>query len=99
RQPPPPPPPKDVSTEGTLHEHPLFEALFVVSVEEDASKRGGEGGGAAAPCSSVEAYQRASRQCPPRVVWRFPSSGDSAVREEDVLKFCFPDKEAIKPFR
>lgn len=25
--------------------------------------------------------------------------GDGCVREEDVLRFCFPDKEAIKPAR
>lgn len=30
---------------------------------------------------------------------RFPSSGETAVREEDVLRFCFPDKEAIRPVR
>lgn len=32
---------------------------------------------------------------------RFPPEGESvtAVREEDVLKFCFPDKEAIRPVR
>lgn len=32
---------------------------------------------------------------------RFPSAAKTvtAVRKEDVLKFCFPDKEAIRPVR
>lgn len=79
-QPPPPPRPPPPQY-GAGHGHvsrddvPLFEALYVVSVEKGSvDEVGGVSGGGASPRSSVEAFQRANQQSPPRVVWRYSSS-------------------------
>lgn len=77
--PPPPPPPrlpsrsKDGShgggafSEGIRDDLPLFDAVYVVSMEMG----GGEGGQERIfPSSSEEAFKLASQRCPPRVTWR-----------------------------
>lgn len=49
---------------------PLFEAVYVVSVQ---AKDGGGGGGYEQqlfPASSVEAYALGNARCDPRVIWR-----------------------------
>lgn len=67
--PPPPPPPKDDKRggggQGTRDERPLFEALYVVSVEGGVPEDD-----TIPPRSSVEAYERANRRSQPRVIWR-----------------------------
>lgn len=73
--PPPPPPPPPLQRRGSSSgggevardDRPLFDALYVVSVEAEATERGKNAG---FPSSSVEAYKRANRRCDPRVVWR-----------------------------
>lgn len=52
-------------------ELPLFDALFVASVEAEAGDWGQQ---TAFPASSVEAYKRATRRCDPRVTWRYVSA-------------------------
>ena len=50
---------------GTRDERPLFEALYVVSVEGGVPEDD-----TIPPRSSVEAYERANRRSQPRVIWR-----------------------------
>ena len=60
---------KGVDHPGTRDDLPLFEALYVVSVEGGAPA--GEGGmEAQPPSSSAEAYQRANRPSAPKIIWR-----------------------------